>query len=82
MHLCLWLTVEQIQITVQPQPQHALEGSRVVLSCKGSGPPTLGYQWFKGKEEVSGKYIVNTICIIATLSQYHVNIIHMFYCSK
>ncbi|XP_031430989.1 MALT paracaspase 2 [Clupea harengus] len=50
----LTTAVEQIQITVQPQPQHALEGSRVVLSCKGSGPPTLGYQWFKGKEEIPG----------------------------
>lgn len=43
---------ETIQITVQPQSQQATEGSRIVLSCRGSGPPGLNYQWFRGKDEV------------------------------
>ncbi|KAJ8277376.1 hypothetical protein GJAV_G00074500 [Gymnothorax javanicus] len=42
----------QIQITAQPQSQRVPEGGRVVLSCQASGAPALGYQWFKGKEEV------------------------------
>lgn len=42
-----------IQITVQPESQQAAVGSRVVLTCKASGPPGLNYQWFRGKEEVS-----------------------------
>ncbi|XP_072295230.1 MALT paracaspase 2 [Eucyclogobius newberryi] len=41
-----------VQITVQPQSQKAQEGSRVILSCKASGPPGLCYQWFKGKQEI------------------------------
>ncbi|KAK5622707.1 hypothetical protein CRENBAI_025861 [Crenichthys baileyi] len=43
---------EQISITVQPQSQQASLGSRVVLTCRASGPPGLSYQWFKGKEEI------------------------------
>uniref|UniRef100_A0A8C7G5L5 MALT paracaspase 2 n=1 Tax=Oncorhynchus kisutch TaxID=8019 RepID=A0A8C7G5L5_ONCKI len=45
--------MERFQITVQPQAQHATEGGRVVLVCKAIGPAAMGYQWFKGKEEVS-----------------------------
>uniref|UniRef100_A0A667YE25 MALT paracaspase 2 n=1 Tax=Myripristis murdjan TaxID=586833 RepID=A0A667YE25_9TELE len=44
---------EQIRIVVQPQSQEASEGSRVVLTCKASGPAGLSYQWFRGREEVS-----------------------------
>ncbi|XP_061593116.1 MALT paracaspase 2 [Cololabis saira] len=44
--------VELIRITVQPQSQQATAGSRVVLTCAASGPPGLGYQWFRGKEEI------------------------------
>ncbi|XP_036376555.1 MALT paracaspase 2 [Megalops cyprinoides] len=44
--------MEQIRITVQPQSQRVPEGGRVVLSCQATGPLGLGYQWFKGKEEV------------------------------
>ncbi|KAL4608030.1 hypothetical protein GN956_G24887 [Arapaima gigas] len=43
---------EQIRITVQPQSQCELPGGRLVLSCQADGPHGLGYQWFKGKEEV------------------------------
>ncbi|XP_019752848.1 MALT paracaspase 2 [Hippocampus comes] len=43
---------EQIRITVQPSSQRAPLGSRVVLTCRVSGPPGLSYQWFKGKEEI------------------------------
>uniref|UniRef100_A0A667YE20 MALT paracaspase 2 n=1 Tax=Myripristis murdjan TaxID=586833 RepID=A0A667YE20_9TELE len=42
----------QIRIVVQPQSQEASEGSRVVLTCKASGPAGLSYQWFRGREEV------------------------------
>lgn len=41
-----------IQITVQPQSQQVPTGSKVILTCKASGPPGLCYQWFKGKEEI------------------------------
>ncbi|KAJ8278617.1 hypothetical protein COCON_G00056830 [Conger conger] len=44
--------VEQIRIAVQPQSQRVPEGGRVVLSCQASGLPGMGYQWFKGKDEV------------------------------
>lgn len=47
------LVAELIHITVQPQSQQATVGSRVVLTCRASGPPGLNYQWFRGKEEVS-----------------------------
>lgn len=50
--LFLCLLVAQIQISVQPQSQQAAVGSRVLLTCRASGPPDLKYQWFRGKEEV------------------------------
>ncbi|XP_063056236.1 MALT paracaspase 2 [Engraulis encrasicolus] len=50
----LTTAVEQIQVTEHPQAQQVPEGSRVVLSCRASGPPGLGYQWFRGKEEIPG----------------------------
>ncbi|XP_054458494.1 MALT paracaspase 2 isoform X2 [Anoplopoma fimbria] len=43
---------ELIRITVQPQTQQVTAGGRVVLTCRASGPPGLGYQWFRGKEEI------------------------------
>ncbi|XP_041861751.1 MALT paracaspase 2 [Melanotaenia boesemani] len=43
---------ELIQITVQPQSQQATQGSRVILTCRASGPPGLSYQWFRGNEEI------------------------------
>lgn len=46
------IVMEQIRITVQPQSQLVPEGDRVVLRCQAIGFPVLGYQWFKGKEEV------------------------------
>lgn len=51
-YVCL-VVAEMIQITVQPQSQQAISGSRVVLTCRAVGPPGLSYQWFRGKEEVS-----------------------------
>lgn len=51
-YVCL-VVAEMIQITVQPQSQQAMAGSRVVLTCRAVGPPGLSYQWFRGKEEVS-----------------------------
>lgn len=50
--LFLCLLVAEIQISVQPQPQQAAVGSRVLLTCRAFGPPDLNYQWFRGKEEV------------------------------
>ncbi|XP_077390176.1 MALT paracaspase 2 isoform X1 [Festucalex cinctus] len=44
---------EQIRVTIQPSSQLATLGSKVILSCRASGPPGLSYQWFKGKEEIS-----------------------------
>lgn len=43
---------EPIRVEVQPQSQSSSEGGVVSLMCQASGPPGLGYQWFKGKEEV------------------------------
>ncbi|KAK1157076.1 mucosa-associated lymphoid tissue lymphoma translocation protein 1-like isoform X1 [Acipenser oxyrinchus oxyrinchus] len=43
---------EPIRVEVQPQSQSSSEGGVVSLTCQASGPPGLGYQWFKGKEEV------------------------------
>ncbi|KAM8873859.1 MALT paracaspase 2 isoform 2-T2 [Spinachia spinachia] len=43
---------ERLQITVQPQNQQATAGGMVVLTCRASGPPGLGYQWFRGKDEI------------------------------
>lgn len=58
--LCVCVVVaEQIQVTVQPQSQQAAPGSRVVLTCRASGPPGLSYQWFKGKQEVSPIVMIN-----------------------
>lgn len=58
--LCVCVVVaEQIQITVQPQSQEAAPGSNVVLTCRASGPPGLGYQWFKGKQEVTDIFVIN-----------------------
>lgn len=50
--LFLCLLVAEIQISVQPQSQQAAVGSRVLLTCRASGPPDLKYQWFRGKKEV------------------------------
>uniref|UniRef100_A0A665VG12 MALT paracaspase 2 n=1 Tax=Echeneis naucrates TaxID=173247 RepID=A0A665VG12_ECHNA len=47
------LAGETIRITMQPQSQQATMGSRVVLTCRATGPPGLCYQWFRGREEVS-----------------------------
>ncbi|MGH0156108.1 UNVERIFIED_CONTAM: hypothetical protein FKN15_060798 [Acipenser sinensis] len=44
--------MEPIRVEVQPQSQSSFEGGVVSLMCQASGPPGLGYQWFKGKEEV------------------------------
>ncbi|KAL2089816.1 hypothetical protein ACEWY4_014504 [Coilia grayii] len=65
----LTTAVEQIQITVQPQAQQVLEGSRVVLSCRASGPPALGYQWFRGKEEISGGNAPNLVVPFLTVAE-------------
>ncbi|NXJ16384.1 MALT1 protein, partial [Odontophorus gujanensis] len=43
-----------IRITVQPESQAVEEGTRVSLSCWATGPPGLTYQWFCGKQEVTG----------------------------
>lgn len=52
--VCVCVVVaELIQITVQPQSQEAKMGSKVVLTCRATGPPGLSYQWFRGSEEVS-----------------------------
>ncbi|KAG5276112.1 hypothetical protein AALO_G00128020 [Alosa alosa] len=59
----------QIQITVQPQTQQAQEGSSVVLSCKASGPPSLGYQWFRGKEEIPGGCDPDLVVPFLTVTQ-------------
>ncbi|KAJ3599128.1 hypothetical protein NHX12_033091 [Muraenolepis orangiensis] len=56
-HAVRYLTatvMEQIRITVQPQSQQAFEGGRVVLTCRAAGPTGLSYQWFRGKEQISG----------------------------
>uniref|UniRef100_A0A665VFX5 MALT paracaspase 2 n=1 Tax=Echeneis naucrates TaxID=173247 RepID=A0A665VFX5_ECHNA len=46
------LAGETIRITMQPQSQQATMGSRVVLTCRATGPPGLCYQWFRGREEM------------------------------
>ncbi|XP_029104993.1 mucosa-associated lymphoid tissue lymphoma translocation protein 1-like isoform X2 [Scleropages formosus] len=43
---------ERIRITAQPQSRCEPAGGRLLLSCQADGPSGLGYQWFKGKEEV------------------------------
>uniref|UniRef100_A0A671VNH0 MALT paracaspase 2 n=1 Tax=Sparus aurata TaxID=8175 RepID=A0A671VNH0_SPAAU len=63
---------ELIQITVQPQSQQATAGSRVVLTCRASGPPGLCYQWFRGKEEVSPTFTPELVlCPLAPIHQGH-----------
>ncbi|KAL4658866.1 mucosa-associated lymphoid tissue lymphoma translocation protein 1-like isoform X1 [Arapaima gigas] len=46
--------MDQIRITGQPESQLVPEGGCVVLRCQARGPTGLEYQWFKGKEEVTG----------------------------
>ncbi|XP_073332580.1 MALT paracaspase 2 [Pagrus major] len=65
---------ELIQITVQPQSQQATVGSRVVLTCRASGPPGLCYQWFRGKEEIidaTGSTPELVLCPLAPIHQGH-----------
>ncbi|CAI5639780.1 MALT paracaspase 2 [Oreochromis niloticus] len=62
---------EQIQITVQPQSQEAAPGSSVVLTCRTSGPPGLGYQWFKGKQEILGETGNSSELVLCPLSPAH-----------
>lgn len=65
---------ELIQITVQPQSQQATAGSRVVLTCRASGPPGLCYQWFRGKEEIldaTGSTPELVLCPLAPIHQGH-----------
>ncbi|NXS62760.1 MALT1 protein, partial [Brachypteracias leptosomus] len=45
---------DMIRITVQPESQVVIEGTRVTLTCWATGPPRLTYQWFCGKQEVPG----------------------------
>ncbi|NXW60548.1 MALT1 protein, partial [Eurystomus gularis] len=45
---------DMIRITVQPESQVVMEGTRVSLTCWATGPPRLAYQWFCGKQEVPG----------------------------
>ncbi|NWI55664.1 MALT1 protein, partial [Calyptomena viridis] len=45
---------DMIRITVQPESQVVVEGTRVSLTCCATGPPGLVYQWFCGKREVPG----------------------------
>uniref|UniRef100_A0A3P9P9L4 MALT paracaspase 2 n=1 Tax=Poecilia reticulata TaxID=8081 RepID=A0A3P9P9L4_POERE len=65
--------LEQIKITVQPQSQQAPLGSRVVLTCRASGPSGLSYQWFKGKEEVreTGSLPELVLCPLGPAHQGH-----------
>ncbi|XP_032568233.1 LOW QUALITY PROTEIN: mucosa-associated lymphoid tissue lymphoma translocation protein 1-like [Chiroxiphia lanceolata] len=45
---------DMIHITVQPESQVVVQGTRVSLTCCATGPPGLMYQWFCGKREVPG----------------------------
>ncbi|XP_078412455.1 mucosa-associated lymphoid tissue lymphoma translocation protein 1-like [Cetorhinus maximus] len=47
-------TPDTIRIIVQPKQHVATVGDRVFLCCQAIGPPGLGYQWFRGKQEVKG----------------------------
>ncbi|KAJ0032427.1 hypothetical protein NQD34_002508 [Periophthalmus magnuspinnatus] len=61
-----------IQITLQPHSQQAQAGSKVILSCKASGPPGLCYQWFKGKEEIlDGTSPELVLCPFTSTNQGH-----------
>ncbi|XP_043985949.1 MALT paracaspase 2 isoform X1 [Gambusia affinis] len=65
---------EQIKITVQPQSQQAPLGSKVVLTCRASGPSGLSYQWFKGKEEIlheTGSLSELVLCPLGPAHQGH-----------
>lgn len=66
-----------IEIIVQPQSQQAPVGSRVLLTCRASGPPELQYQWFRGKEEVkplnSNLFIVFLIPVWLTQNTNYCN---------
>ncbi|KAM3619446.1 uncharacterized protein V6R79_008322 [Siganus canaliculatus] len=66
--------VANLQIVVQPQSQQAPEGSRVILTCRASGPPGLSYQWFKGRDEIldeSGSTPELVLCPLALAHQGH-----------
>uniref|UniRef100_H3DDE6 MALT paracaspase 2 n=1 Tax=Tetraodon nigroviridis TaxID=99883 RepID=H3DDE6_TETNG len=68
------LLVVDIQISVQPQSQQAPAGSRVLLTCRASGPPELKYQWFRGKEEIleeTGSTPELVLCPLAKNHQGH-----------
>uniref|UniRef100_A0AAY4DC79 Uncharacterized protein n=1 Tax=Denticeps clupeoides TaxID=299321 RepID=A0AAY4DC79_9TELE len=65
----LTAAVGQIVITAQPQPQLVPEGATVALSCMANGPPDLGFQWFKGKEEVPGGNTRELVLINVTEAQ-------------
>ncbi|XP_069006038.1 MALT paracaspase 2 [Embiotoca jacksoni] len=62
---------ELIQITVQPQSQQAAAGSRVVLTCRASGPPGLKYQWFRRKEEISDETGISPELVLCPLGPAH-----------
>ncbi|XP_047442202.1 MALT paracaspase 2 [Mugil cephalus] len=65
---------ERIQIRMQPQSQQATLGSRVVLTCRASGPPGLTYQWFRGKEEIldeAGRSPELVLCPLGPAHQGH-----------
>ncbi|XP_034561958.1 MALT paracaspase 2 isoform X2 [Notolabrus celidotus] len=62
---------ELIQITVQPQSQPTTVGGRVVLTCRASGPPGLGYQWFRGKDEILDGTGCTQELILCPLAQVH-----------
>ncbi|CAG07960.1 unnamed protein product, partial [Tetraodon nigroviridis] len=67
-------SVVDIQISVQPQSQQAPAGSRVLLTCRASGPPELKYQWFRGKEEIleeTGSTPELVLCPLAKNHQGH-----------
>ncbi|TKS74564.1 Mucosa-associated lymphoid tissue lymphoma translocation protein 1 [Collichthys lucidus] len=69
---CLTTTVaELIQITVQPQSQEAKMGSKVVLTCRATGPPGLGYQWFRGSEEVLTETGTTPELVLCPLAPVH-----------
>ncbi|KAM9761629.1 MALT paracaspase 2 isoform 2-T3 [Menidia menidia] len=61
----------QIQVTVQPQSQQAVQGSRVVLTCRAAGPPNLSYQWFRGKEEILDETGSLPELVLCPLGQAH-----------
>ncbi|XP_043909950.1 mucosa-associated lymphoid tissue lymphoma translocation protein 1-like [Protopterus annectens] len=42
-----------IRITIQPDSCSSVEGEKVSLICQAAGPPGLGYQWFRGNQEVT-----------------------------